>query len=83
MENRLVKRGSENILAVGREFDERYGRIVVVDERLDARAGARVPNAAQAVVRGGHDERAVAVEVHRRDLRGDVRGGEGERTGSE
>ena len=59
-----VQRACEYELAVGGELDERHGRVVVVDERLEAVARAGVPDPAQAVVAARHDQRAVAVEVH-------------------
>lgn len=67
MEGVLVERGGENVLAVGRELNERDGRIVVLDERLETLARGRVPNATQTIVAARDDERAVAVEVHGRD----------------
>ena len=52
------------MLTVGREFDEGNRRVVVVNERLKTLPGCGVPDAAEAVVAGGHDEAAVPVEVH-------------------
>ena len=41
----------EDEAPIGREFDETHGRVVVVDEGLEALARRSVPDAAQAVVR--------------------------------
>ncbi len=54
----------EDVSAIGGELDERDGRVLVVDDGLQAVPGLGVPDAAQAVVAAGHDQRAVTVEVH-------------------
>ena len=48
---RVVERGCEDVLSVGRKLDERDGRVVIVDQGLQTLAGGRVPNPAEAVVR--------------------------------
>lgn len=42
----VVEGACEDEFAVGRELDEGDGRVIVVDERLEALAGSSVPDAA-------------------------------------
>ena len=70
----VVERGRQDVLAVGRELDEGHGRVVVVDEGLEALAGGGVPDPAQPVVAAGDDQAAVPVEVD---------GGDGVRVGGQ
>ena len=42
----IVKCGSEDVLSVGRKFDKRYGRIVIVYQRFQTLSWSRVPNSA-------------------------------------
>ncbi len=44
---RGVESGGEDVLAVGGELDVGHGRVVVVDEGLEALAGLRVPDSAE------------------------------------
>ena len=44
---RVVQSGGQDVLAVGGELDEGHRRVVVVDQRLEALAGGRVPDAAE------------------------------------
>ena len=62
----VVESGDEDELAVGGELGEGDGGDFIVNESLEARAGSGVPDLAGAVVAGGDDQRAVAVEVHGR-----------------
>lgn len=61
---RVVKCSGQNVFAIRRELDKRDGRIVVVDERLQTLTTGRVPNTAQTVVAGRHDQRSIAVEMY-------------------
>lgn len=63
----VVQCGRQNVFAIGREFHKRHRRIIVIDERLQALSTGRVPNAAQPVVAGGDDQRAVTIEIDRAD----------------
>jgi len=59
----IVEGANENELGVGGKLNKGDGRVLVVDEGLDAVAGGGVPDSAEAVVAAGDDEGAVAVEV--------------------
>ena len=64
---RVVQRGRQDVFAVGTELDKGDRGIVVVYQGLQALARGCVPDPAEAVVTGGDDEAAVAVEMHGAD----------------
>lgn len=63
----VIEGGRKDVLAVRRELHEGNGRVVVVDECLQALTTGRVPDSAEAVVTGWHNERSIAIEVNGRD----------------
>jgi hypothetical protein len=63
----VVEGGSQDVLPVRRELDERNGRVIVVDERFQALTRGCVPNSAKTVVTTRNDEWAIPVEVHGRN----------------
>lgn len=64
---RIIQRGGQNVLAIGRELYKADGRIVVVDQGFQALSTGRVPYATEAVVAAAHDQRSVAIEMYRRN----------------
>lgn len=60
----VVQRGRQDVLSVGREFNKRHRRIVIVDERLETLAACRVPDTTQSIVTRRHNQRSVPIEMH-------------------
>ena len=58
-----VQRPRENVFPVGRELDARRGRVVLVNEGLEALTTVCVPDANETVQGTGDDEGAVVDDV--------------------
>ena len=65
----VVEGGCQDVLAVWRELDEGHGRVVIVDQGLEALTGSRVPNPAKSVVTARNDERTIAIEMNSANLK--------------